>query len=198
MGKIKNPSRWMSKGFSIIEVISAIIILSIMATLSVNMMSSYKLRQNISSARQQLMNAMTNAAASALRDNIPYVVIFDSTKHNVRACPAAACKSTSESDDAFNHDLTMFSQPVLFAGGGSSAISLGDVGSSYFIKFTPFGKILVSDSLESTKQGEYFRLFLKDKKGDLISKNELCLGVQFSINGNIESLETGLIEGNCR
>ena len=28
MGKIKNPSRWMSKGFSIIEVISAIIILN--------------------------------------------------------------------------------------------------------------------------------------------------------------------------
>jgi len=52
--------------------------------------------------------------------------------------------------------------------------------------------------LKSTKQGEYFRLFLKDKKGDLISKNELCLGVQFSINGNIESLETGLIDGNCR
>ena len=126
------------------------------------------------------------------------IKILINCKHNVRACPAAACKSTSESDDAFNHDLTMYSQPVLFAGGGSSAISLGDVGSSYFIKFTPFGKIQVSDSLKSTKQGEYFRLFLKDKKGDLISKNELCLGVQFSINGNIESLETGLIDGNCR
>ena len=126
MGKIKNPSRWMSKGFSIIAVISAIIILSIMATLSVNLMSDYKLRQNLTSARQQIMNAMTSAMAAAQRDNVTYVVTYKNYK--VRACQAGKCGSMSDADAAFSHDLVAFSRPELFVGSvdGAGSLNLGD------------------------------------------------------------------------
>ena len=199
MGKIKNPSRWMSKGFSIIEVISAIIILSIMATLSVNLMSDYKLRQNLTSARQQIMNAMTSAMAAAQRDNVTYVVTYNNYK--VRACQAGKCGS-SDADAAFSHDLVAFSRPELFVGSVDDAdsLNLGDnvSGSDKFIAFTPFGKIQVSDSLlgDIEHSGDYFGFFLRDEKG-LLSHDDLCIGVKFTGSGVIDSVENRKQGGSC-
>lgn len=200
MGKIKNPSRWMSKGFSIIEVISAIIILSIMATLSVNLMSDYKLRQNLTSARQQIMNAMTSAMAAAQRDNVTYVVTYKNYK--VRACQAGKCGSMSDADAAFSHDLVAFSRPELFVGSvdGAGSLNLGDnvSGSDKFIAFTPFGKIQVSASLlgDIEHSGDYFGFFLRDEKG-LLSHDDLCIGVKFTGSGVIDSVENGKQGGSC-
>ena len=201
MGKIKNPSRWMSKGFSIIEVISAIIILSIMATLSVNLMSDYKLRQNLTSARQQIMNAMTSAMAAAQRDNVTYVVTYNNYK--VRACQAGKCGSSmSDADAAFSHDLVAFSRPELFVGSvdGAGSLNLEDnvSGSGKFIAFTPFGKIQVSDSLlgDIERHGDYFGFFLRDEKG-LLSHDDLCIGVKFTGSGVIDSVENGKHGGSC-
>ena len=201
MGKIKNPSRWMSKGFSIIEVISAIINLSIMATLSVNLMSDYKLRQNLTSARQQIMNAMTSAMAAAQRDNVTYVVTYKNYK--VRACQAGKCGSmSSDADAAFSHDLVAFSRPELFVGSvdGAGSLNLGDnvSGSDKFIAFTPFGKIQVSKSLlgDIEHSGDYFGFFLRDEKG-LLSHDDLCIGVKFTGSGVIDSVENRKQDGSC-
>ena len=198
MGKIKNPSRWMSKGFSIIEVISAIIILSIMASLSVNVMSDYKLKQNITNARQQLTNAMTSAMAAAQRDNVTYVVVYDKDSHKLKACIKGSCGATNDSDAAFSYDLSPYSQPVLFYGASTNnAIDLDD--SKNFIMFTPFGKIQVSDSLKGLRSGEYYRLFLRDKKGKITDSDgiNLCVGLEFTHSGSIGSIERGTSEGAC-
>ena len=191
------------KGFSIIEVISAIIILSILATLSVNLMSGYKVRQNITGARQQIMNAMTSALASAQRDNVPYVVVFNN--HEVKACVATKCSDTSPESAVFYHDLTVNSRPNLFVGGGDSgssyfylqdAVSEGNV----YLKFTPFGRIVVSPPFAgrlSTRGNDFFRFFVMD--GDKVLKKEkLCIGIEFNTSGAIDSIETGATNGECR
>ena len=192
MGKIKNPSRWMSKGFSIIEVISAIIILS----LSVNVMSDYKLKQNITNARQQLTNAMTSAMAASQRDNVTYVVVYDKDSHKLKACIKGSCGAANDSDAAFSYDLSPYSQPELFYGASTNnAIDLDD--SKNFIMFTPFGKIQVSDSLKGLRSGEYYRLFLRDKKGKITDGINLCVGLEFTHSGSIGSIEKGTSEGAC-
>jgi len=197
MGKIKNPSRWMSNGFSIIEVISAIIILSIMASLSVNVMSDYKLKQNITNARQQLTNAMTSAMAAAQRDNVTYAVVYDKKSHKLKACIKDSCGAANDSAAAFSYDLSPYSQPVLFHGASTNAIDLDD--SKNFIIFTPFGKIQVSDSLKGLRSGEYYRLFLRDEKGKITKSDgiNLCVGLEFTHSGSIGSIERGTSEGAC-
>ena len=185
MGKIKNPSRWMSKGFSI----------SIMASLSVNVMSDYKLKQNITNARQQLTNAMTSAMAAAQRDNVTYVVVYDKDSHKLKACIKGSCGATNDSDAAFSYDLSPYSQPVLFHGESTNAIDLDD--SKNFIMFTPFGKIQVSDSLKGLRSGEYYRLFLRDKKGKITDGINLCVGLEFTHSGSIGSIERGTSGGAC-
>ena len=197
MGKIKNPSRWMSKGFSIIEVISAIIILSVMASLSVNVMGGYKIRQNITSARQQFMNAMTSAMAASQRDNVTYVVVYDNNSHRLRACIKGSCSSTNDADAAFSYDLSPYSLPELFHGGQTiNALNEGDNS----IMFTPFGKIQVGSGLSGILRNgndEYYRLFLRDDKSLVLTDSELCVGVEFTHSGAINSVERGLDNGGC-
>ena len=167
-----------------------------MASLSVNVMSDYKLKQNITNARQQLTNAMTSAMAAAQRDNVTYAVVYDKKSHKLKACIKGSCGAANDSDAAFSYDLSPYSQPELFYGASTNnAIDLDD--SKNFIMFTPFGKIQVSDSLKGLRSGEYYRLFLRDKKGKITDGINLCVGLEFTHSGSIGSIEKGTSEGAC-
>ncbi|MBO6069760.1 MAG: hypothetical protein J6P43_01670, partial [Succinivibrionaceae bacterium] len=157
----------------------------------------YKLKQNITSARQQLTNAMTSAMAAAQRDNVTYVVVYDKNSHKLKACIKGSCGTTNDSDAAFSYDLSPYSKPVLFYGAPSNDIDLDD--SKNFIMFTPFGKIQVSDSLKGLRSGEYYRLFVRDEKAEVTKSNgiNLCIGLEFTHSGSIGSIESGTSGGAC-
>ena len=186
------------KGFSIIEIISAIVVLSILATISVNLMSDYKVRQNISSARQQVMNAMTSALAAATRDNLPYAIVFNSN-HQVKVCDfddgsgsANACNDTYVTP--FEHDLAMFSKPVLVVGGNQ--ITLDNNSKNPYLSYTPFGKIVVSRDDFGDPVDGFYTMYLRDAQNQL-GVQGLCIGIRFNTNGYVESIEKAANEGNC-
>lgn len=180
------------KGFSIIEIISAIVVLSILATISVNLMSDYKVRQNISSARQQIMNAMTSALAAATRDNLPYAIRFNGS-HQVKVCDfkenhTATVRNCDANDymSPFEHDLAMFSKPIIFVGNSQKTLGTSSDDSTY-ISYTSFGRIQVSSNIVADKNG-FYTIFVDDQEGNL-AKQELCIGIKFNANGYVESVE---------
>lgn len=182
------------KGFSIIEIISAIVVLSILATISVNLMSDYKVRQNISGARQQIMNAMTGALAAATRDNLPYAIRFNGS-HQVKVCDfqenhTATVRNCDDEDyiSPFEHDLAMFSKPIITVGNTQRTLGTSSSDSTY-INYTSFGRIQVSSNIKATIDNNgFYTIFIDDQEGNL-AKQELCIGIKFNANGYVESVE---------
>lgn len=194
-------------GFSVIEIIVAIIILSILSTVSVNLMSGYKLRQNITSARQQLMNAMNSAMAAAQRDNMTYVVTYDNEEYVLRVCQISKCSSTSDQDMVFSADLKMFSKPEIILTGSLTPKNLNDIPASgvesmadqnkTYIAFTPFGKITSNGTGLGNTFGENY-IFMKDHENLIINGEGLCIGVKYNQRGFFESIEKGKAGGVCK
>lgn len=201
------------KGFSIIEIIAAIVVLSILATISVNLMSDYKVRQNISSARQQVMNAMTSAFAAAARDNLPYAVRFNAN-HQVKVCDfddgskpktAKDCDNDSNFETPFEHDLAMFSKPILMA--NKKHITLGTQSGDEFINYTQFGKIQVKadGNIAKTldKATGFYTIYIDDEKSlddeakSTLKAQKLCLGIRFNASGFVESIEKARSNEGC-
>lgn len=199
-----------SGGFTIIEVIAAIIILGILASLSVNMMQDYKLRQNVDSSRQQFINAITMAVAAAAKYNVSYSVVYESGSHDVLVCATPGTVAADEGSGtvttacnvntaAYYADLTMFSNSCPTASGGNCLdIPSSSATSGNRIIITPFGKIMVDIAGIQHDDTGKSAIFFRDGKGELVTgSSKLCLGILISENGAVDTIDYGAGSGGC-
>lgn len=180
-----------SNGFTIIEIIAAIIILGILATLSVNMMRDYKIRQNVDSARQQFINAVTVASASAAKFNVNYSVVYNSGSHEILVCPTSSASTCS------NENAEYYSNLMLFAGScptlnGQDCINIPSTNTETdnHVVISPFGKVFTN-----MEHG----IFFVDNQKRIVdpSGSGVCLGVQISVNGSVETIESASSSSGC-
>lgn len=191
-----------SGGFTIIEVIAAIIILGILASLSVNMMQDYKLRQNVDSSRQQFINAITMAVAAAAKYNVSYSVVYESANHNVLVCATPGTVSPEDDTEevttvcnvntaAYYADLTMFANSCPTANGNTCLdIPSSSATSGNRIVITPFGKIMVDIAGVQHDDTGKSAIFFQDGKRQVITAgSKLCLGILISENGAVDTVD---------
>lgn len=169
------------KGFTVIELIIAIIILAVLASLSVNFMGSYKIRENMSSASQLFLNAFTTAGTLAQKNNSIYSVLYNSTSRVVKVCKGTT-KECNDSDAEYLSDLTKYSNVnPTWEGGDTVNLSVGDV------YFTPFGRIVFRNKVSDT-------IYFVDNANDV----DVCIGFKFIGNaGSTDNLYEAKGDGGC-
>jgi prepilin-type N-terminal cleavage/methylation domain-containing protein len=192
----KHRSSWrmhkISDGFTIIEIIAAIIILGILATLSVNMMRDYKIRQNVDSARQQFINAVTVASASAAKFNVNYSVVYSNASHEILVCPTSSATTCSSENAEYYSNLMMFagSCPTLSDLNCIDIPSTSTEATSNYLIVSPFGKVFTN-----MEQG----IFFVDNQKRVVDTqgSGVCLGVQIAVNGSVETTESASSSSGC-
>ncbi len=169
-------------GFTVIEIIAAIIILGILASLSVNLMSDYKIRQKVDSARQQFVNAITIATASAAKFNTTYTVRFDSTTREIRVCPESATNCNNDNAE-FYANLTLFERSC------PSTTATGCDLSGDLVSVTPFGHI----------DADHMEMYFIDSSRRVISESGsgVCMGIKMLANGSVELTEVSATNSTC-
>ncbi|MGN1357022.1 MAG: Tfp pilus assembly protein FimT/FimU [Succinivibrionaceae bacterium] len=183
---VPEPRSRRNKGFTLIEIFAAIVILAILASLSVNVMRDYKIRQNVEAARQQFVNSVTAAMTAAAKYNTSYQVIWDGTSKTIKACvlrsAATGAPTCIDDDIEFSFSTQSLSKAFVFWGGQSS-----DAGSNVrMLTVTPYGKITLNSPAGSTTS----RIYFADEERNVLTKQKLCIGINIGRNGTVERLES--------
>lgn len=192
------------RGFTMLELIATIIILGVLSSLAVNMMRDYRLRQNVDAARQMYANGITAAIAEAAKSNTNYTLCVNNKK--VLVFPGSACSSTllnnysynpSGSHVAYVADLTAFANPRIFY----TNLGDGDNDPVAELTVTPFGKIIPRDAAHvvttSQNQAGSISIFFADAEGNVVNKQNLCIGVQVNKNGTTVLIDKSTQGTSC-
>lgn len=190
-------------GFTVIEIIIAIIILGILATLSINMMRDYKIHQNVDSSRQQFINAITIAAAAASKYNVNYSVVFRQREGgpsgDILVCATTAASSCTSQNAEFYSNLIAFSRSCPSVNGAEciEIPSTSPDSSDFYLVITPFGHVLSNIGTDSNNNN---RLFFVDGDRRVTAQNgsAVCLGVELYGNGAVETVDiASSASGTC-
>ncbi len=180
-----------SKGFTIIEIIAAIVILAILASLSVNVMRDYKIRQNVEAARQQFVNSLTAAMAAAAKYNATYQVIWNASDSSISSCveksDATGSATCDDDNTEFNFSLKTLSEAYYFLGGVNKPSKSGN---AKILSVTPYGKVSFNNS-STTK------IYFADGNNSILTSQKLCIGAEIGRNGTVEILESSTTSESC-
>lgn len=188
-----------------LELIATIIILGVLSSLAVNMMRDYRLRQNVDAARQMYANGITAALAESAKENRNYTICVND--RHVLVFPGGACSETllnnyrnnpSGSHVAYVADLTPFANPRIFY------TNLGDGDNEPVVAeltITPFGKINPKDtprvSTSEKNQAGSVSIYFADAEGNVVNKQNLCIGVQVNRNGTTVLIDKSTNGTSC-
>lgn len=191
----RRSRRQFSKGFTITEIIAAIIILAILASLSVNVMRNYKIRQNVEAARQQFVNALTAAMTASSKYNTTYQVIWDGTNNTIKTCvyrrSQGATNYCNGNETEFKFSLIPFSKSFPFWGGQQASNS--GKANRFFLSVTPFGKVETAGATANNNSRVYF----SDGEKSILTDQKLCIGAEIGTNGSVELIETTTSDSTC-
>ena len=186
-----------------LELIATIIILGVLSSLAVNMMRDYRLRQNVDAARQMYANGITAALAASAKSNSNYTLCVFEKK--VLVFPGSACSDAllygvykpnpSAAEVEYVADLTAFANPRIFY----TNLGDGDKDPVAELTVTPFGKITPKDTahVSEKNQAGSISIYFSDAEGNVVNKQNLCIGVQVNKNGTTVLIDKSTNGTSC-